>query len=231
MEAIVLAGGFGTRLRDLIVDLPKPMAPIDNRPFLEYLLNYLDRQNVNRVILSVGYKYEIIQQYFKNKYKNVQLIYSVEDEPLGTGGAIKKAFKEVTEQVVFIINGDTFFHIADLTGLRKRHFELSADITIALKQMSHFDRYGCVFIDHDYVIGFKEKKYTESGYINGGIYITQPTLFDPLDFPEKFSFENDFLSVHCRNLSIGSYICDGYFIDIGLPEDYRKANNELKKYL
>ena len=111
MEAIVLAGGLGTRLRSIVLDLPKPMAPIGDKPFLEYIFKYLKKSGVTRVVLSVGYKWKVIEEYFGSSFENIELVYSVENEPLGTGGAIKKAMTKIEGEKVYIINGDTFFDV------------------------------------------------------------------------------------------------------------------------
>ncbi|MEO0042666.1 MAG: hypothetical protein RL329_2114, partial [Bacteroidota bacterium] len=140
-EAIILAGGMGTRLREAVADVPKPMAPIGNRPFLAYLLDDLKIQKIKKVVLSVGYQYEVIQNYFGNHYKGIQISYSIENQPLGTGGGIRLALNECRQENIFILNGDTFFKV-NLSKLATFHHRTQADLSIALKKMSHFDRYG-----------------------------------------------------------------------------------------
>jgi D-glycero-alpha-D-manno-heptose 1-phosphate guanylyltransferase len=226
-EAIILAGGLGTRLRSVVSDLPKPMASIGSKPFLEYILKYLKRNGINRVIMSVGYKWEIIRDYFGDDFEGISLDYSVEDEPLGTGGAIKKAIELVHADEVFIINGDTFFDI-DLNSL---HLENDSRLILSLKQMREFDRYGCVESDmHGIVTAFMEKGYREYGKINGGIYLASKSLFDGFALEDKFSFET-FMEEHFGTLKIQTVVFDNYFIDIGIPEDYARAQNELKDHV
>ena len=135
---IILAGGFGTRLSAVVKDLPKPMANINGKPFLHYIFQSLQRQNIENVILSVGYKHEIIQDYFQDNYLGIAIKYAIETEPLGTGGAIKHAFSFVDDDA-FVLNGDTFFDV-DLSKLRND----KSDLSIALKPMKNFDRYGTV---------------------------------------------------------------------------------------
>lgn len=226
MEAVILAGGLGTRLRSVLHDLPKPMAPIGDKPFLTYILAYLHRQRVTRAIVSAGYMHEKIEEYFGNSFQTLALDYSVESEPLGTGGAIKKAFKQVMDNDVLIINGDTFFDV-NIFALYEKHIVTNADLTLALKPMSNFDRYGCVVTSADKVLAFKEKKHKQRGLINGGIYIAKSDLFNRFVLSQKFSFELDFMQQYINELSITSYISDTYFIDIGIPEDYQRAKSEL----
>lgn len=227
MEAIVLAGGLGTRLRSVVVDLPKPMAPIGDKPFLEYILKYLQKNGITRVILSVGYKWESIKEYFGNNFHDMELIYSVEDEPLGTGGAIKKALAFTKSNEVFIINGDTFFDV-DFKSLTLKD---NSKLILSLKHMENFDRYGCVESDeHSFVTAFTEKGYREIGDINGGIYLASRDIFDSFSLENIFSFE-EFMQDNFKKLKITSQSFDSYFIDIGIPEDYVRAQRELKSYI
>jgi len=224
MEAIVLAGGKGTRLKSVVSDIPKPMAPINNKPFLEYIFVHLQKNNVTKVVLSVGYQWKSIKKYFGNSFQNVPLLYSVEDTPLGTGGAIKKALNYVKNKEVFIVNGDTFFDI-NLSDLRLRK---NSKLILALKQMKQFDRYGCVESNKNgFVTSFIEKKSCEIGNINGGIYLLSKNIFDGYQLGNRFSFE-EFMTNNIENLKITSKVFFNYFIDIGIPEDYAKAKEELR---
>lgn len=229
-EAIILAGGFGTRLAR-VVDVPKPMAPINDIPFLEYILNYLEKHQVTKIHLAVGYKYQVIVDYFGKQYKNCELNYVVEDTPLGTGGAIKKALTEVESDKVFIINGDTFFDV-DLSKMDAEFSANNVTVSLALKPMKNFDRYGVVEVDAtNKILAFKEKQHCESGAINGGIYLLKTNIFDGLDFPEQFSLEQDYFDVYCSQTNFYGFISDTYFIDIGIPTDYAKAQEELPSLL
>lgn len=220
MEAIILAGGFGTRLSMVVSDVPKPMAPINGRPFLEYLLDDLNEKGINRVILAVGYKKEIIKSHFKKKYKNIDIIYSDEDIPLGTGGAIKKALILAKDENIFIINGDTFFDV-DLKEMYQFHKKNSSKLTLAIKEMEKFDRYGSLILEGDKIIKFEEKKCVDKGYINGGIYLIKKELLNKEE-KESFSFEKDILENKKFQIEKYGYKSEGYFIDIGIPEDYYK---------
>ncbi|MEG1754338.1 MAG: sugar phosphate nucleotidyltransferase, partial [Christensenella sp.] len=159
MEAVILAGGFGTRLAHVVSDVPKPMAPINGKPFLQILLDDLAKKGVSRVILAVGYKKECIMHYFENSYNGLDIDYSIEDKPLFTGGAIKKALQMCKEDNVVIANGDTFFNV-DIVSMLEAHMANAADLTIAAKRMSKFERYGTLKINSNGVIqGFCEKQY------------------------------------------------------------------------
>ena len=227
-EAIILAGGLGTRLQGAIEDLPKSMAPINGKPFLEYLLNYLIDYNIEKVILAVGHKYESIQDHFQSEYKSIQIKYAIENEPLGTGGGIKNAL-EFTENIeVLILNGDSFFEV-NLNQFYNIHQVRSSDFSIALKPMKDFDRYGSVEIDgHNKITAFKEKEFQAEGYIDGGIYILQKEVINELNLPDKCSFEKDFMEKYFASSRFYGFPFDGYFIDIGVPEDYERAKRELQ---
>lgn len=221
MEAIVLSGGFGSRLQSVVKDVPKPMADINGKPFLEYILDYLLNNGITKTILSVGYKKEIIENYFGNSYKTMQILYSKEDEPLGTGGAIKKALSFCQEENILVLNGDTYFEI-NLNTLVKEHNKSNANVTLSIKKMYDFDRYGKVILEKNRVVNFVEKEFSSLGFINGGVYIIRKNIFDGY-LDKKFLFEQDFLEKKLSNINIYSYIDKGYFIDIGVPEDYQKA--------
>ncbi|EKO8559290.1 D-glycero-D-manno-heptose 1-phosphate guanosyltransferase [Campylobacter jejuni] len=214
MQAIILCGGLGTRLKSVIKDIPKPMAPINDKPFLEFIFEHLKKQGIKEVILAVSYKYEVIQEYFKDEFLSIKIKYSIEKEPLGTGGAIKEALKFIKNEA-YVLNGDTFFGI-DLSKLKLN----GSKICLALKQMNDFDRYGTVNVDEQcLVISFEEKVFKKQGLINGGIYLLKKDIFDKFDLEKKFSFE-EFLQENYIKLKARAEIFDDYFIDIGVPEDY-----------
>jgi D-glycero-alpha-D-manno-heptose 1-phosphate guanylyltransferase len=226
MEAIILAGGFGTRLKSVIADIPKPMAPVRGKPFLDYLLRHCVRQGVSRIILSVGYRYEAIKAHFGARFLETPLLYSVEDAPLGTGGAVAKALRLVDEGACFVVNGDSFFNV-DLAALYKFHRSNNADFSIALKKLTNFERYGVVRRNGGRIVAFEEKKFVQEGEINGGVYVLEKELFTPYGLPDKFSLEKDFLEKQAGRCKIYGFESEGYFIDIGIPEDYERAQKEL----
>ncbi|EML8171377.1 D-glycero-D-manno-heptose 1-phosphate guanosyltransferase [Campylobacter upsaliensis] len=217
MEAIILCGGLGTRLRAVVKDVPKPMAPVGGRVFLEFVFEYLKAQGVKSVILAVSYKYEVIQEYFKNEFLGIKIKYSIEKEPLGTGGAIKEALKLCEEEQIFVLNGDSLFEI-DLKNLRLKR----AKICLALKKMVDFERYGAVKVSESGEIAeFKEKSFCKEGLINGGIYLLKRDVFENYKLSNRFSFE-EFLEQNYKSLKARAELFEDYFIDIGIPQDYEK---------
>ncbi|MBW6460881.1 MAG: nucleotidyltransferase family protein [Bacteroidales bacterium] len=231
-EAIILAGGAGTRLKHLIDDVPKPMAPVNGRPFLEYQLDYLDRWGMKKVILSVGYKKEMIRDYFGNSYKELQLAYAEEDEPLGTGGAILNALPLVEGYAAFILNGDTYFDV-NLQRMDDFRKIKEADVCVALRYEIDPDRFGIVEFDtNNRITSFYEKNSgIEEGYINGGVYLVRKDYLLQFGLPAKFSFEKVFLEKYCTTEDFFGLRCFSYFRDIGIPEDYHKAQDEFKKHI
>ncbi len=230
-EAIILAGGLGTRLRSVVSDIPKCMAPVAGEPFLKYVISALVDQGVEHIIFSVGYLHEQIESYLQENYPSLDYTLSIEDSPLGTGGAIQLACQQVRANNVFILNGDTLF-LADLKSLAVFHQEKEAVCSLSLKPMESFDRYGSVELSDDgKVLSFKEKQFLEKGLINGGVYALSVAPFLALALPSVFSFEKDFLEIQSRNGNIYGLAQDRYFIDIGIPEDYQRAQTELSRSL
>lgn len=224
---IILAGGLGTRLRSVVSDLPKCMAPANGKPFLNYVIEYFKQQGITNFIFSLGYKHEVIEEYLKKQLSTINYQLSIEQEPLGTGGAIKKACALASNKNIFITNGDTLFK-ANISSLQKMHENKNADCTLTLKPMRDFSRYGVIELNEDDSIkSFNEKKYYESGLINGGLYMLNVEKFLHESFPEKFSFETAYLEKFYNQHKMFGLIQDEYFIDIGIPEDYEKVQKEL----
>lgn len=229
IDCIVLAGGLGTRLRSAVADKPKCMAPIGDKPFLYYLLQYLHTQQVTHVILSLGYLSEQVISWCEQTPLPLRVSFSVEPEPLGTGGGIIHALPLVESDRVFIVNGDTYFDV-NLPGLFYFQEVSSSPLSIALKPMQHFDRYGSVELDdNNKITAFREKQYCENGLINGGIYLASTAFLRNLALPEKFSFEKEVLEPQVAAGNVYGYSRDTYFIDIGIPEDYEKAIHHFTK--
>jgi D-glycero-alpha-D-manno-heptose 1-phosphate guanylyltransferase len=229
-EMIILAGGLGTRLQSVVNNLPKCMAPVNNKPFLFYVIKYFAQQGILNFIFSLGYKHEIIVDYLnrlqtQNGYFSIKC--SIEEEPLGTGGAIKKACALTNTENVFITNGDTLFK-ANTLIMKNFHYIKNADCTLTLKPMKNFNRYGVIQLNEDDSIkSFAEKKYYEQGLINGGLYMLNVKKFESEPLPEKFSFETDYLEKFHSERKMFGLVQDEYFIDIGIPQDYERAKQEL----
>ena len=250
MEVIILCGGLGTRLRGVVHDIPKCLAPINGKPFLGYLLDWLGGYSVNHVVFSVGYLREQVIDFVQSQEWSFSYDFAEEETPLGTGGGIRLALGFCHENQVFVINGDTFYPV-DLDSMP---FEYP--VTLALKPMKDFDRYGAVSVqgesdgpasDGNYflcscsknqfpsdiatpthtdallVAAFHEKQYCAEGLINGGVYAIDRSRLDLSSLPEKFSIEKEVLEPGAAIGQIGGWVSDAYFIDIGIPEDYERA--------
>ncbi len=226
-EAIILAGGLGTRLRSVVSDLPKCMAPVAGKPFLYYVINHLQKKGVDNFIFSIGYLSEAIENFLADNYPLLNYQLSIEEEPLGTGGAIHFACKKATAENVLALNGDTLF-TADINALLSFHIDKKSECSLALKPMQQFDRYGVVKLDANNCINsFQEKKYYDEGLINGGVYAINRDKFLSHSFPEKFSFEKDYLEAMVNKKKFYGLEQDEYFIDIGIPEDFERAQKEF----
>lgn len=222
-----MAGGLGYRLQPVNPVLPKSLVPVAGRPFLDYIIEHLQLQGIEKFIFALGHRHAFMEDYINELPKKfgpgIQYKFSIEDEPLGTGGAIKFACKKASEENVLIVNGDTLFKI-NIATLSAFHFKHKASCTIALKPMQDFDRYGLVEIDSEgQVQSFREKQFCKNGLINGGVYILNIPSFLQLNFPQHFSFEKEFLAKQVTSQKIAGLVQDEYFIDIGIPEDLKKA--------
>lgn len=227
-EAIILAGGLGTRLRSAVPDLPKCMAPVNGIPFVTYVINSLYQQGIKRFIFALGYKSEAFDNFLATILQKDEFVISLEDEPLGTGGAVHLACNVTVNDNVLVTNGDTLFK-ADVQQVAAFHGQQSAECTLSLKPMKDFDRYGAVELDGEgRVKNFKEKQHLSEGLINGGLYVLNANAFKEKSFPDKFSFEKDYLEKYYGEGKIYGIAQDTYFIDIGVPEDYERAQHELK---
>jgi D-glycero-alpha-D-manno-heptose 1-phosphate guanylyltransferase len=227
-EAIILAGGLGTRLKSVLPDLPKCMAPVNGKPFLSYIIEYYQQQGIEKFIFAMGYKHEVITAWVKEQYPSLPAEFVIEKEPLGTGGAIQLAVEKVNSKDILILNGDTFFKV-NMEALSTFHKRNASACTLALKPMKNFDRYGAVEIEEDdHIKNFKEKQHYSEGLINGGVYILSTGRFRQQKRPDKFSFEKDYLEVFFSAMPMYGCVQDGYFIDIGIPEDFERAQVEMK---
>jgi D-glycero-alpha-D-manno-heptose 1-phosphate guanylyltransferase len=229
-EAIILAGGLGTRLRERVPDLPKPLAPVGGHPFLYYVIQYLLKEGIDTMVFALGYKHEMITSFVAQSFPDLKAIYFVEEEPLGTGGAIRKALEYCTTDEVCIVNGDTLFQ-AKLGEMYQVHRQQQSLCTLALKPMQHFNRYGTVITgEQGRILKFEEKKEVADGLINGGVYLLNRKRFLALPMPVPGSFERDFLEKYAATELLTGVISNQYFIDIGIPEDFEKANIDLQAH-
>jgi len=228
MEAIVLAGGLGTRLRAVVGELPKPMAPVAGRPFLEILLDRLAGQGIDAVVLSVGYKAPMIQAHFGEAYKGMAIRYAVEPEPLGTGGACRLAWKQVCGPRAFVLNGDTYVEL-DYAAVARCHQQQSRPMTMVVTPAPDEDRYDGVTVADGLVRGMASSGRSHAGYINAGVYLVERALLDDPNFAACRSLERDFLEPHVASLRPAAYVADSLFIDIGVPADYRRAQDLLAR--
>ena len=225
MECVVLAGGMGTRLRSAVPDLPKCLAPVAGRPFLAWLIDDLEEAGFDHVILSLGYRHEVIEEWVAARSGRARIDCVVEHEPLGTGGGVRLALQRAAETDVFILNGDTYFGV-DYAAMREFHRQHGAVATLALKPMRDFDRYGEVTCDpQGRITSFREKRPCASGLINGGVYLLQRETLT--DLPQKFSLERDFFEPLAGAGSLAGFRSEGYFIDIGIPADYARAQRDF----
>lgn len=226
-EVIILAGGKGSRLRSVVSDIPKPMALVADKPFLEYLLQYLSSQGISKVVLSVGYKAYLISSYFGDNYKGMHIQYAEEEKPLGTGGAVAMAMKKTSGDSVFVLNGDTLSKIS-FNEMSVQHDNNIADATIAVKFMKDASRYGTVEVGKTGRINNFIEKRISKGFINTGVYIFSRKWFHSVIPNEiSFSLEQDVLEKGLKNSALYAFQSEGYFIDIGIPKDYHRAQKEI----
>ena len=226
MEAVILAGGLGTRLSSRLSNLPKTMAPIGGRPFLALLLDQLVAAGCARALLSVGHLCGAILDAFQESYRGMPLYYVIEEEPLGTGGAICLALSQVNESSAIVLNGDTYLDL-DLAAIIAHHNSAGRPMTMAVTQMPDTSRYGGVIVEGGIVTGFIEKGQHGPGAINAGVYVLNRHFPWPEDLPSRFSFETDLLGRFIDRIQPSAFPCNGYFLDIGIPEDLDRAQTEL----
>lgn len=227
-EAIVLAGGLGTRLRSVLPDQPKCLAPVADRPFLFHVINYWRSQGIERFVFSLGYKHEQVLEYLSKHFPTLNYETVIEAEPLGTGGAITLALRACEQSQILVLNGDTLFQ-GDLHAAARIHSQQNANCTLLLKPLTHFDRYGLVHTEpNGQIRSFQEKQAVSSGQINAGVYLIDKHKMLDEELPVKYSFEKDFLERYVLERKFYGIAQDVYFRDIGIPEDHQLADRELR---
>jgi len=229
MEAIILAGGFGTRLREIVPDTPKPMALIAGRPFLEILMALLAKKGFRRIILSLGFMADKIIDYFGNQYMGMELVYEVESLPLGTGGAVRAALARCVADHAFVFNGDTYLDF-DVTRVEAL-WRSSLCPVIVVREVTDTARFGRVVLDGGRVTSFLEKGIAGKGMINAGCYLLPKNVLDDFLSGQNFSLETDFFCVAIQSMKFSGFVTQGLFIDIGVPDDYTLAQNLLARNL
>jgi D-glycero-alpha-D-manno-heptose 1-phosphate guanylyltransferase len=225
MEAIVLAGGAGKRLRQVVADVPKPMAPVAGRPFLEILLRSLANKGFSRVVLSLGFMAEKISSHFGSQFSGMNLSYVTEDTPLGTGGATRLAAEACTQDHVFVFNGDTYLDLE--VELLRQQWQARRHPIVVGRRVSDTERYGRLVVDGDRITSFAEKGIAGPGLINAGCYVLPTDTLARFPLNQPFSIETDYLVQEVACSTIEVFITEGMFIDIGIPEDYYRAQTLL----
>lgn len=229
MEAIILAGGKGTRLRGVVPNLPKPMAPVAGRPFLEILIASLAKKGITRAIISLGYMADVIRSHFGDSFCGVDIAYAEEEVPLGTGGGVRLAMHQALTDHVFVFNGDTFLDI-NLTAVEET-WQVHKRSIIVGREVANSSRYNCLQMEGGQVVGFLEKGGSGVGLINAGCYVFRSGELDRFPLGKHFSIEDDYLAqaAHCTPFEL--YVSNDTFIDIGVPDDYKVAQAIMTKYL
>jgi len=230
-SAVILAGGLGTRLRNTVPDVPKPMASVAGRPFLEYQLDYWIGKGIGRFVLSVGYRHEAIIDHFGDRYKGIELLYVVERVPLGTGGGLLLAVKELCLTSPFLLlNGDTYFE-ADWMLLRDFSEANDADWCFSLFRTNENSRYmGMDISPQGKILSMKSRADGLGRLANGGAYWVRPQVLDEAGFGvgRKLSLEDDiFPTLLAAGRQLFGIEFSGLFIDIGVPKDYERASSLL----
>tara|TARA_B100000780_G_scaffold278401_1_gene251796 strand:- start:4880 stop:5566 length:687 start_codon:yes stop_codon:yes gene_type:complete len=225
MEAIVLAGGFGRRLHQVVNDVPKPMAPISGRPFLEILLRSLAQKGFSRVVLSLGFKAEMISSHFGSRFSGLDLVYVTEDAPLGTGGATRLAATACTQDNVFVFNGDTFLDLE--VEFLERQWQKNRNPIVVSKKVLDTTRYGQLVVDDVRITSFAEKKVPGPGLINAGCYVLGAGALTRFPLYQPFSIETDYFVPEVSRATVEAFVTEGMFIDIGIPDDYSLAQTLL----
>jgi D-glycero-alpha-D-manno-heptose 1-phosphate guanylyltransferase len=226
VKAVVLCGGLGTRLGELTKDMPKPLLDVAGRPFMHHVLGKLKAAGVTDVTLATSYHWDKIAAVYGTRWQGLAVRYSVEEEPLGTGGAIKQAMQVAQAHEALVLNGDTLFDM-DFNALIALHAQRRAQVSVAVRRVPDVSRYGAVDMDSEgRIVQFGEKLRQGEGLINAGVYVVKSEVFDGIE-AARFSFESEVLAAGIARLRLYAMEAAGYFIDIGIPEDLARANRDL----
>jgi D-glycero-alpha-D-manno-heptose 1-phosphate guanylyltransferase len=226
-DAVLLAGGLGTRLGSVSRGLPKPLIEVGGRPFIEHVLDGPVNAGCSRIVVAASYKWKLLRDHLGASYRGCTLDWSIEAEPLGTGGAMRQAFENFGLRAAFVLNADTLFRV-DLAAMEERHLKSGALVTVALRETADVTRFGKVSVGEDGRIKlFSEKAGSGPGLINGGIYLIGDHVWSDSVPLKAFSFERDFLQKRVATEQLYGFVAHGYFIDIGVPDDLDRARREL----
>ncbi|MCE1183843.1 MAG: NTP transferase domain-containing protein [Rhodocyclales bacterium] len=235
-QAVVLAGGLGTRLRSVVADIPKVLAPVGQRPFIHWILDSLVDDGFSEICLAIGYLGDAVRAACGSKHLSLRgnaaaIVYSSEDAPLGTGGAIYRALGQLADRPTFVLNGDTFLR-PDWNAMLHERSIAGAPLVIAVREVPDVSRFGAVDIRDGRIVAFGEKMLQGRGYINAGVYLLQRSIFAGLrESDSRFSMEQDLIAARLTELRPVAYITNSDFLDIGVPDDYARANDFLAKHL
>jgi D-glycero-alpha-D-manno-heptose 1-phosphate guanylyltransferase len=225
-QAIILAGGFGTRLQAVLRDVPKPLAPVRGFPFIHYVLRWLEESGIERVIGCTGYLADKMEAGFSSYAGALEMRFLREESPLGTGGAIYRALSEVDRGGVFVLNGDTYFP-ANLIGFQQEAERLGGRFAIALRRVRDTSRFGAVELDGGRILAMHEKGRQGPGLVNAGLYLLPHDLWQTLPMPGVFSWEVDLMQPKAPLLGVAGVVLGAPFLDIGTPESYGEAESVL----
>lgn len=232
LQAIVLAGGLGTRLRPVLGEVPKVLAPVNGQPWLIWVLRGLRRAGFERVCLATGHGCDLVKEaVHAAALGGLAVTYSYEREALGTGGALRQAAATVPNNApTFALNGDTWLEVP-WDRMLSDHLRSGSDFAVAVREVPDRSRYGAVEIECGRIVTFGEKSVQGAGLINAGVYLFMPRTLLAIDLPAKFSFEADVLRSHLRKLQLRGFVVDGDFLDIGIPEDLERADGFVRAHL
>ncbi len=228
-EAVILAGGLGTRLRAEVTDLPKTLAPVNGRPFITYLLDALASRGVRHTVLATGYLAPKVERALGETWSGMRLSYSVEHHPLGTGGALRRATSLTAGGSVIVLNGDTYLEL-DVDAFAGSMAAKGAELGIALAAVPDVARYGAVLVASGLVTSFGEKAQQGPGLINAGVYYASKAALAALPARESFSLETEVLAPAAAAGRLHAFTDTHRFIDIGIPEDYARAQEMAKQW-
>jgi len=227
-DCVILCGGLGKRLQSIVHDVPKVMAQVDGRPFLDLIIEFLKSQNIKRIVLCTGHKADLIENYYREQDFGLMIDFSTEHEPLGTGGALKNAHEVILSDPFFVLNGDSFLSV-DLQAFLDFHMEKKSIASMLVTEVNDSKDFGNLEIDENQqVVDFREKGIgTKKQLVNAGIYCFSQTVFSCMPELKKFSLENDFFPKLIGNKFYG-YCTDKEFMDIGTPERYESVKQKLQ---